>query len=159
MNCPDIDVSVHQMKTLAAQLVAYSFPQVSPQDEETISVLKQREIAIDGYETIVYFNKCKYLDVEMETVQIYGKYFTFLPMSVVCKIVYKFLGDKELSLIEQMHYRRQGVMDEFSRKIYVWTVYYRNGEPISSPFVNNFETRTYEGLRFSHVDNNQIVFF
>jgi hypothetical protein len=151
---------VKEMRALAKQLTKYSFPLSTPQDEETISCLKQREIAVDGYDIVVYFNRCRYLSVELETIQIFGKYFTFLPFSLVCKVANSFLGDKELSLVEVMHCRNQGVMDEYARKIYVWTVYYDdNGKPTASPFVGKGKQCDYQGLRYNKVNREQIVFF
>lgn len=146
------------MRDIANHLVKYSFPQVPVQEEEVISCLKQREINIDGYDLMVYFNKCKYHDIEMETLQIFGKSFTFLPFSVVCKAARKFLGNKELSYVEVMHHRNKDILDEYSRKIYVWTVYYDNGEVVANPFITEFEHRTYDGLNFSHINKNQIKF-
>ncbi len=155
----DLEVSVAEMRELANTLVPYSFPQVSPQDEESLLCLKQRTIVVDGYEIVAYFSKCEYKDIQMQSLQIYGKYFTFLPMFVVCKVACKFLGDYGLSYFEQMYLRQEGIMDEYSRKIYIWTVYYRDGEPILSPFSSKCESRTYEGLKYSYVESSQIAFF
>jgi len=153
-----LDKHVREMKALALQLVPHSFPIKSPQDEEIISCLKQREIVVDGYDLLVYFNRCRYLDIELESLQVFGKYHTFLPFSLVCKVATQFLDDKELSFIEVMH-NRKGVADEFARKIYVWTVYYKDNDPVPSPFITKFTPCVYEGLRYSHVDRNQIAFF
>lgn len=155
-----LDVHVRGMKALAEQLVPFSFPLKSPQDEETISCLKQREIAVDGYDVIVYFNRCRYKDIDLGSLQVFGKYHTYLPFCLVCKIARQFLGDKELSLVEVMHHRNQGVADEYARKIYVWTVYHNSeGTPIPNPFATKFTARSYEGLSYYHVDQSQVAFF
>jgi hypothetical protein len=153
-----LDEHVEQSTAIARHLVNYSFPVVSPQDEEEISCLKQREITVDGYEIVVYFSISNYLDVQLRTLQLFGKYFTFLPFSLVCKIASKFLGDKELSFVEVMHFN-QGMVNEYSRRLYVWTVYFKDEEPICNPFVTEFKPCTYEGFRYSHLDRNQIKFF
>ena len=151
---------VQEMLSLSKHLLKYSFPLTPPEDEDIISILKQREIEVDGYELVVYLNRCRYSDVELETLQVYGKYFTFLPFALVCKVANAFLGDKELSLIEVMHHRQGNVMDEYSRKIYVWSVYYNaDGEKITSPFVNQLTPCSYDGLHYSHVNREQITFF
>lgn len=155
------DKHINEMRALAKQLVKYSFPNASPVDEEILSCLKQREIVLDGYNLIVYFNKCQHADTDLETLQVFGKYFSFLPFSLICKVAYKFLGNKELSLIEVVHNKKnvEGV-DQGTRKIYVWTVYHdSDGNPITSPFADGENACSYEGLKYSHVDRNQIMFF
>lgn len=153
-----MEKDILEMRALSKRLIRYSFPLVSPQDEEIISCLKQREISIDGYELIIYLNRCKYNNFELETLQIYGKYFSFLPFSIVCKVAYRFLGNKELSFVEVMHYRQQGIIDEKSRKIYVFTVNYNEqGEPIPNPLAK--DVCYYDGLVYNKIDPKQITFF
>ena len=151
------------MKALAHHLTKYSFPLVSQEDEEAISCLKQREITLDGYELILYFNRCKYADVYLETLQIFGKYFSFLPFSLICKVATKFLGDNDLSLVEVIHNKgnaKEAYVDQYSRKIYVWTIYYdQDNNPIENPFASRLQASFYEGLRYFHLDRNQVTFF
>ena len=162
---PSIPLARHvsEMKALANQLIPYSFPIGSAEDEETISWMKQREITIDGYDVIVYFNKCQYEDVLMENLQVFGKYFSFLPFTLVCKVARKYVGERELSFVEVLHNRRsseESVMDQYTRKIYIWTVYYNlDGEPIPNPYIKKGTDSSYDGLRFSHVDRQRISFF
>lgn len=157
------DRHIKEMKTLALHLVKHSFPIANPEKEDVISWMKQREIAIDGYELIVYFSRSHCYDVNLESLQVYGKYFSFLPFSLVCKVAYKFLGNKELSLIEVVHNKqnaKETVIDQYSRKIYVWTVYYdSSGSPIANPFTADQEPQVYDGLRYTTVDRKQITFF
>ena len=96
--------------------------------------------------------------------QIFGKYFSFLPLFLVCKLGVEFLGSKELCLVEAVHNRasqfNEGITDEYSRKVYVWTIYYNEqGEPIPNPFASKLEPDSYEGLNFSRLDRKQVIFF
>ena len=53
----NLDKTVSEMKNLGKILIPYSYPNKNAQDETFLTVLKQREIVIDGYDLIVYFNK------------------------------------------------------------------------------------------------------
>ena len=156
-----LETHVQQMKALAKQLVNKSFPIVPPEEEEKLSCLKQREVTIDGYNVVLYFNCCKYGEINLETLQIFGKYFVFLPFSLICKIAAKFLGNKELSFIEVIHNKeRKNEIGLGSRKIYVWTVYYdERSQPIPNPFIEEKRVCSYEGLNYSRIDRNQVTFF
>lgn len=155
-----LDDHVRQMKQMGTLLLPQSFPLGKPEDEDVISCLKQREIVVDGYDLVLYFNRCRYLDVDLETLQMFGKYFSFLPFRLACKVAYKFLGDKELSFIEVTHYKTPNVMDEYARKIYVWAVYYNNqNQPIPSPFAKKSSLCNYEGFSYLQVDKEQVAFF
>lgn len=150
------DKEINEMKNLAKILVPYSFPIVSPEDEDIISCLKQREMCINGYDVIVYFNNCSYTKVSLKTLQIYGKYFTALPFFLVCQCAYRFLGDKELSFVE-VHSKNNY---DIYRKIYVWTVYYdKDNNPIENPFAKDVSKKSYDGLQFSKLNRGEITFF
>lgn len=147
----NVDLHVSQMRALSKQLVPYSFPLASQQDEEIISCLKQREINIDGYDLVVYFNTCCYQGGTFETLQIFSRYFTFIPFAIVCKIAKKFLGTKELTLIE--------VFSADEHKIYIWTVYYKDNEIIKNPFMKNPKSCVYGDLEYNKIDKDQVNFF
>lgn len=147
------------MRTLARSLIPYSFPLKSHEDEAEIAILKRRDITLDGYEIVVFFNNADYSDKTLETLQVFGKYFTFLPFYLVCKVARAFLGDEELSLVEVMH-SSTGKIDESCRKIYAWTLYYDvQGNRIDGPFAKNAQTDTHEGWQFSRIPNEDIKFF
>lgn len=151
---------VKEMRSLAKHLLPYSFPITSPEDEDAISCLKQRDVNVDGYDLVIYFNNCSYGEVTLETLQIFGKHISFLPFSLICKCAYKFLGSQELSLIEVMHFKTPNTFDDNCRKIYVWTVYYnKEGKPVASPFAKEQKIRSYEGLQFSQLNRNEVMFF
>ena len=75
----NLDDTINGMKAISDRLMQYSSYETQVQDEEILSCLKQRQIDIDGYELIVYYNKCDYEEMELECLQIYGKYFTTEP--------------------------------------------------------------------------------
>jgi hypothetical protein len=155
-----LDKTVREMKNLARVLLPESFPIRSPEQEDIISCLKQREVTIDGYEVILYFNNCSYGDITLETLQIFGKHFTYLPFYLICKCAYKFLGEKELGLVEVMSFgKKNELVDDMARKIYVWTVYYKDDKPIASPFAREIKHCSYDGLEFSQVEQNELMFF
>ncbi len=110
------------MSSMADILVDRSFPMVPPEDEEDISLLKQRIITVDGYEVTLYHNKCRYNDnVVLKTVQIYSRTMTYLPFRLLCKIAKMFFGDEEPGFIDVSEPRLYGTTE--SRQIYIWTVY------------------------------------
>jgi len=151
--------TVGEMRTVAKQLLPHSFPQKTRQDEADIAVLKKREILVDGYEVVVYFNNAHYGDRILETLQVYGRYFSFLPFYLVCKVARAFLGDDKLSLVEVIH-SSAGKIDKTCKKIYVWTLYYdTDGKRISGPFAENATPDNYDGLVFLRTQDKDIKFF
>lgn len=148
---------IAEMTALARFLEKYSFPQTGPADEEAIACLKQREVFVDGYEVVLNFNRCRYADVTLETLQLFGRDVTFLPFTLLVKLACLFLGTKELSLIEIAHAKRGGQDEDDLRKLYVWSVYYSDsGHPITNPFVNHDEPCVYGGLRYWRIERNQV---
>lgn len=125
-----------------------------------LSPLKEREITIDGYEVICYFNRCEYPDATMETLQIFGKHFTFLPFSLLSKLVKRFLGEENLCLTEIIQSKRPSSnMANFQRQIYVWSVYSdKDGKTIVSPFIEDAVPMIWNGFRFSYVDKKNVTF-
>lgn len=150
------------MKSLANTLAYKSFPKISAKDEDDLSCLKQRDIMVDGYNVIIYFNVCKYERFSLETLQIFGQRQSFLPFFLVCKIAHKFLGDKELSFVELIHNKDdiELFVDHHSRKVYVWTIYYdKKGKLISNPFSKKGIKCSYSGLNYSYINRECVTFF
>lgn len=137
---------VKEMKRLANQLIPFSFPIKTPKEDDEISCLKQRELVVDGYELVLYSNKCRYDKIELETLQIYGKYFTYLPFNLTTKIAKTFLGTKNLCFYDS--YRGE---KESTRKVYVWAVYYQDKQPIRNSFINGVD-KTFEDLDYYHMN-------
>lgn len=149
---------IREMRVLASLLSPHSFPEVSPKDEEVIAPLKQREVSVDGYDVVVFFSTCSYGQVRLETLQLYGKDFSFLPFTVICKLARRFLGDEGLAYVEVMHHGKDGGFDGDSRKIHIWTVYYADGQRISSPFAKELKSCHFDGLRYAQMTRDEINF-
>jgi hypothetical protein len=147
--------TIREMKGLSHTLIPYSFPLTSHDDENDISFLKQRNIIVDGIEVGIHFNSCTYRKFGMESLQIFGKQFSFLPFSLVCKIARFYLGDKHLSLIEVLH----GKNGNSCRKIYVWTIYYDKDGVILNPFSKEPKHESYGDFKFSRITEQEIKFF
>ena len=151
--------TVGEMRTLARSLIPYSFPIKTHEDEADIAILKKRETTLDGYEIVVFFNNADYGDKTLETLQVFGAHFTFLPFYLVCKVARAFLGDEKLSLVEIMH-SSTGETDKSCRKIYAWTLYYDvQGNKIDGPFAKNAVLDSYGGWQFSRIPNKDVKFF
>jgi hypothetical protein len=149
--------TIGRMKRLGEILTPYSFPIKSAIDEEEITVLKQREMMLDGYRLVVYFSAARYGTYKLETVQLFARCATFLPFYVVCKVAGLFLGCDHLNLVELIHHKN-GV-DETSRKVYVWSVYRdETGQAISNPYMSG-KVRNFEGLSYSVLGPEQIVLY
>ncbi len=78
--------SVKSMKAMANQLIPYTFPKVSFEEEQQILCLKQNIIRVDGYESIVCYSKADYEQHVLETLQIQSPQVPFVPFNIVCKI-------------------------------------------------------------------------
>jgi hypothetical protein len=141
---------VREMRGLGDVLVPYNFPKAPAEWEDTINILKAREITVDGYTAVVHYSKGDYDDHYLETLQILGKNSPFLPFHVVCKLAKSFLGEHELSLVE--------IFRE-NRKIYCWTLTVdMTGKPIPSPFEGDVEKCNYEGFEYGMLQPDQVNF-
>lgn len=143
------------MKKAAKELLFHSFPLVSREKEAEISVLKQRIINLDGYQLGVYYNECKYDKYLLNSLQVFGKQFTYIPFSIAFKVAVRFLGTHKLSLIEVPY---QGKL--CSKKIFVWTVYYdADGLAIDNPFHSVQNLDEYNGVKFNRLNPSDVRFF
>ena len=137
-----LDDVIDEMRAVAVQLIKYTFPNVSLQEEFEIDCLKQRRLTIDGYDVVVHLSQADYLDCIVESLEVHAADAPFLPMFLVCKIGAKFLGWHDLKYADTL---RGG------RKVYVWTVALdERGRPISLD-TNRIATKTYEDFTFSYV--------
>jgi len=142
---------IREMKAFGEFLVPYSFPMVSPEEEIDINFIKSREIEVDGYSVIVYYNKANWEKHYLETIQIIGLYSIFLPFYLICKIGKQFLGDQHLSLIE---FYQNG------KKIYCWTLMKdKNDNPCQNQLNQDVRSRSYEGLEFDSITLDKINFY
>lgn len=141
---------IEEMRGLGEVLVKYNFPKAPSEWEDDLNVLKMRELIIDGYYVLAHYSKADYGDHFLETLQVLGKNCPFLPFFLVCKLAKRFLGERELSLLEF-------VRD--NRKIYCWTLTLdMENNPIPSPFDPEVKRCVYEGLEYGYMQPSQVNF-
>jgi hypothetical protein len=132
-----IKKSVDSMKAMAKQLIPYTFPKVSFEEEQQILCLKQSVIRVDGYESIVCYSQADYEQHMLETLQIQSHSVPFIPFNIVCKIGLLFMGPKHLSYIDFFRH---------NKKVYCWAVKSSEGKRLhpgkKSRLIN------YEGFDF-----------
>ncbi len=146
-----IDVVASRMKFVGEMMVSTNPPRGPVSNEEILSPLKDVDLVVDGYEVSVYYTKSDFGNHFTEIVQIYSLNSPFLPFCLLCKIVKKFLGDKELSLVEIF---RSG------HKIYCWSVNLnKDGQPIPPPYSIQYRECEYEGLRYKFLEPSQVEFY
>ena len=146
---------VEAMKKTARELLPHSFPLVSREKEAEISSKKQRVEKLDGYVLGVYYNECNYFKHTLNSLQVFGKNFNYIPFDVALKVAVKFLGTHKLSLIE-VPYRSE----KCSKKIFVWTVYYDvDGLAVDNPFHSVQKLETHNGIQFNRLNPSDVKFF
>lgn len=141
---------ISEMKNLGNVLMPFNYPKSTSESEDTINILKSRDVCVDGYDLILHYNKSDYGTYRLETLQVLGKYCPFLPFFLVCKVAKKFLGDKQLFLLE--------VFND-GRKIYCWTLITdEQGEPSPAPYEDNSTDCVYEGFEYKTVNSKNVTF-
>ena len=155
-----IEESVNNIKFMSKMMESYSFPSVSPHEELIVSPIKQREVVIDGYEVYLFFNRCKYTNVILETAQIYGRYCSFLPFDLVIKTSRLFFGEvipayaSSLNNLDLVH---------SLRKTYMLMTYkdlkdnYLNYEDYPIETVPGI--KEHQGFKFVEIKKEKMVFF
>jgi len=142
---------VKEMKGMGDHLITYTFPQAPLESEKDIKILKQRDIVVDGYDVVVCYSKADYGENILETLQIQGEHYPFLPFNVVCKLGIMFLGDDCLSLIEIV---------KTGRKLYCWTLATDKTDGMRiSPDEEASIPCSYQGLDFSSVNPDSVNFY
>lgn len=140
---------VAEMRAVGEVLVKHSFPLMPGDAEEDISILKTREMLIDGYEVTIYYSKSEYPSHILETFQIFGQRVPFLPFHMVTKIARKFLGESHLSLVE---------VYVNNKKLYIWTKT-SNKEGTSKPTLEEAAIPAeHEGFKFHRLNPRQVNF-
>ena len=144
-----LDELIIEIKNLGDALIPYNFPKAHPNLENDLSVLKTNECIIDGYGVIIHYAKADYDDHYLESMQILGKNFPFLPFALVIKVARRFLGNDNLSLVELL---------KGGRKIYCWTLLSdKDGKTIISP--EESEYCIFEGFEYRYMDSNSVNFY
>lgn len=145
----DITKIVAEMRSMGDYLARIRNPEMLLDDEEQISVLKSREIVVDGYDVLVHYGKVLSNGRLIECLQCQGRIDPFLPFFLVFKIARKFLGDKHLCFIDTY-------ID--NKKVYCWTLKTDwDGNPLA---VRDgvIEVVDFEGMSFSYLDPQSVQF-
>lgn len=145
-----LDKIVTEMKGLGEFLVDFTYPQASSKEEDQISVLKSREIMIDGYEIGVHYSKSETDDRYLECLQCFGLHSPFLPFAIVVKVARKFLGDEHLCFID---------VYQNNKKTYCWTVSVDESGLALPPEQEIARGMEYEGFRFDYMNSKSVNFF
>lgn len=140
-----IEQHAKEMKTLAEQLVPYSYPIRSSADENDIYCLKQREVVVDGYHLLLWFSRQASNDVYADILQVTGLYFSFLPFDLLCKLAGIFLGNKNI-YFSSVTRNVNGI----NKKIYIWTAYIKDGKIIINNNIKSEKSR-YFGIEFLNI--------
>ena len=146
-----LDSTIEQMKSLGEQLVEFTHPKADTSMEDDITVLRGRDVVVDGYHVTVFYSKADYGEYKLETFQVLGKWMPFVPFTAVCKLARKFLGDKHLSLVEIY-------LDQ--RKTYVWTLTTGPDGEAKPPVQSVVSEVEFEGLHYYYyMDPTEVNFF
>lgn len=134
---------VKEMLRTADFLVPYS-PPLHPSDED-ISLLRSREIIVDGYPLTAHLMKNDHKDIKTLVLTLFSKTVPFLPMSVISKTARMFLGDEHLTLME---YIQNGT------KIYSWMILLKKGEAMEHFDVSKGNKVSYNGFEFVRINDS-----
>lgn len=156
INFSELKSSIRQN---ASFLAKKSYPVVPPSEEDEISFLKKREVFYKNYEVIVFFSESLYDTFVLKTLQIYGKYVTFLPFDLVVEMVKNLLGEdyvlySELYLFSESDNKS---FDTNTRKVYIWIQYFNpETNELMTPIGAKKEEFNYQGLKYRYMDFDKI---
>lgn len=125
-----------QMRGVAEILIDHTYPKAPYDEEQSVSILKQRIIVVDGYDVSLCYSNADYGKYVLNTLQIQSVDMPFLPFYLVCKLGREFFGAQELSYIEFL---------KNDRKVYCWVTRTRNGMPLPS---ENSKIGVFEDFEF-----------
>jgi len=147
-----LDEVVPNMKSLGNMLLPYTYPRSLYSIMDTdLDIFRERELYVDGYSVIIYYQKSDYGYYLLETLQVYNKVGPFLPFSIVLKLGTKFLGNGGLSLVE---------LFRSDRKIYCWSLATDDyGKPIDLPYEADGENCSYEGISYFYINPSYVNFY
>lgn len=140
------------MRSLGNMLIPYTYPRtfVSLFDGD-LDVFREREIYVDGYSLIIYYQKSDYSHYVLESLQVYNKVGPFLPFCVVLKVAVEFLGAEGLSLVE---------IFKSNRKIYCWSLATdHQGSPIELPYEADGESCVFDGVPYFYINPSYVNFY
>ncbi len=141
----DIKKIVSEMRAMGKLLSNFS----SSKDEDEISLLKSREVYIDGYEIVLHYGETIFDEHHLECFQCLGVRSPFLPFSVVTKLARKFLGEEHVCFVDVF-------ID--NKKVYCWTVSKDpDGKILESKSI--LKEGSFEGFDFDYLNPKNINFF
>lgn len=140
------------MRSLGNMLVPYTYPQTfASLFDGDLDVFREREIYVDGYSLIIYYQKSDYSHYIIESLQVYNKIGPFLPFCIVLKVAVEFLGAEGLSLVEVF---------KSNRKIYCWSVATdHQGSSIELPYEADGEGCVFEGVPYFYINPSYVNFY
>lgn len=147
-----LDEIASNMRSLGKMLIPYTYPRnFASLFDNDLDIFREREIYVDGYSLIIYYQNSDYGDYLLETVQVYNKVGPFLPFCIVAKVAVSFLGPIGLSLVE---------LFKSDRKIYCWSIATNyEGAPIELPYEADGENCTFEGLNYFYINPSYVNFY
>lgn len=141
---------ISRIKKIAFNLISLTFPKCNLGEDQDLVLLKSSEMLIDGYTLIVYFSIADYSIYKVKTLQIYPKNHYFLPFNISCKLAKKFLGSKNLSLLD---------MFSGNKKIHCWSVVENEkGEMIENPYELKSKIKKFENLKYYLMRSDEVNF-
>jgi hypothetical protein len=142
------------MRSLGKFLLPFTYPQtLTSLFDSDLDIFREREVYVDGYSIILYYQKSDYGQYLLETLQIYNKVGPFLPFCVVLKAAITFLGSENLSLVE---------IFKSNRKIYCWSLATDyQGASIEFPYYaeSDGENCTFEGISYFYINPSYVNFY
>lgn len=124
-----------KMNKMAFELIDYTYPNISIQEEEDIRWLKTRYIFVDGYYLSIFLSISNNDDINITSLQIFSIYSPFLPFNLVCKIAQTFLGKKYLNFMK---------INANDKTIYCWHVYKKDGQKMAVFNKNKIKFQDFE---------------
>ena len=134
-----------EMKAISRFLIKNTVPLVSIIEDQSVSVLKQRRLTVDGLDVLAYFTISAFANFEIHTFHVSSVLTPFLPFSLVCKLGRFFLGSKNLSYLEFFN---------GDRKVYCWTVKMQDGKPVQT--TKEVAQGSYEGFEYNVLNPSSV---
>lgn len=143
---------ISNMKSLGNMLLPYTYPRsFSSLIDNDLDIFREREIYVDGYSLIVFYQKSDYGQYFIETIQIYNKTGPFLPFNIVFKIAVDFLGSEGLSLVE---------IFKSNKKLYCWSLATDpDGSLIDLPYEAEGENCVFDGVPYFYINSSYVNFY
>jgi hypothetical protein len=136
------------LKKIATLLKFKTFPNCKFGEDFDLYTLKSTDVVVDGYACSLFFSKSSYEKYNIELLQIWPKYNSFLYFFLVCKIAKKFLGEKGLYFFS--------VWDK-EKILYCWSVVRDSDQNIVENFYGEKETKkSFGDFSFTIVEPEEI---